>query len=107
MAGTERYDGVNWPVNQFWYAGLEGEETPVIKGDVVLMPHSGVASMSTVFPGVTLPEGCLIGAHSMVRHDRDLKPWYIHVGVPARPWRPRDQRAKELGADERRWKRHG
>jgi galactoside O-acetyltransferase len=37
----------------------------------------------TILPGVTLAEGSVIGACSLVT--KDTEPWTIYVGVPARP----------------------
>ncbi len=44
----------------------------------------------TILPGVTLAEGCVIGANSLVA--KDTEPWTIYVGSPARPIK---QRKKE------------
>jgi acetyltransferase-like isoleucine patch superfamily enzyme len=51
-------------------------------------------------PGVTLAEGCVIGANSLVT--KDTEPWTIYMGSPAMPIkkRPKDKMllyAKELG----------
>ena len=55
---------------------------------------------SCVLQGVTLAEGSVIGAHSLVT--KDTEPWTIYVGSPARPIKKRDNRrayeyARELG----------
>jgi acetyltransferase-like isoleucine patch superfamily enzyme len=51
---------------------------PVSIGDYVW-----VSSGSTVLPGVTLGEGCVVAAGAVVTHD--VLPWTIVAGVPARP----------------------
>lgn len=66
-----------------------GAPGPAIEGDVTFEEYSGLGSMSSVFPGVTLPEGCLIASHSMVHSNKHLRPWWIHKGTPAKPWKPR------------------
>ena len=51
-------------------------------------------------PGVTLGEGAILGANSLAV--KDLEPWTIYVGSPAKPVKKRDKEiilkhAKELG----------
>jgi len=46
-----------------------------------------VGANAVVFPGVTLGEGCAVGALSLV--DKDCEPWTIYGGVPARPLKAR------------------
>ncbi|MCH8544052.1 MAG: acyltransferase [Alcanivorax sp.] len=50
--------------------------------EVVLERQVIVGAGSTIFPGVTIKEGCAIGAMSLVR--RSTLPWGIYGGVPAR-----------------------
>ena len=55
---------------------------------------------SIVMPGVTLREGSVVGANSVLT--KDTEPWTIYVGSPARPVKIRDKEvilnyAKELG----------
>ncbi len=45
--------------------------------------HSILGSGITVMPGVTVGEGCAIGACSLVLKDCD--PWTIYAGIPAKP----------------------
>ena len=60
-----------------------------------------VGANAVVFPGVTLGEGCAVGALSLV--NRDCEPWTIYGGVPARPIKARRKdRLLELEADLRR-----
>jgi acetyltransferase-like isoleucine patch superfamily enzyme len=54
----------------------------------------------TVLPGVTLAEGTIVGAGSVVT--QDTKPWMIYAGSPAKPIKHRHktralEAAKELG----------
>lgn len=69
-----------------------GAPGPAIEGDVIFEPFSGVSSLCSVHPGVRFPEGAVVGLHSMVYRSEDLRPWWIHIGVPARPWKPRADR---------------
>jgi acetyltransferase-like isoleucine patch superfamily enzyme len=40
-----------------------------------------------ILPGVTIGDGCIVGAGSIVT--RDLEPWTVNVGNPAKPIRSR------------------
>ncbi len=51
-------------------------------GPVIIKDHCWVAYRSTILPGVTLAEGTVIGAGSVV--SRDTEPYGIYAGVPAR-----------------------
>lgn len=51
--------------------------------------HCIVGSGSRVFPGVTLGEGCSVGAMSKVT--RSTEPWSIYAGTPARRIRERER----------------
>ncbi len=56
----------------------------------------------TVLPGVTLAEGCVIGACALVI--QDTEPWTIYTGCPAKPYKKRKKEkmiefAKRMGYD--------
>lgn len=51
--------------------------------DIVLERFAGVAANSIVLPGVTLREGAILGANSMLK--KDAEPWTIYAGNPAQP----------------------
>lgn len=51
---------------------------PVIIGD-----YAWLSSGSTILPGVTLGKGCVVAAGAVVT--RDVAPWTIVAGIPARP----------------------
>lgn len=59
---------------------------PIVIGD-----QAWVAADVFVGPGVSIGEGCVVGARSSVF--RDLPPWKVCVGTPARPVRDRVLRA--------------
>jgi len=48
-----------------------------------------LSTNSVVMPGVTLAEGCIIGANSVVLSDTE--PWTIYVGSPAKPIKKREK----------------
>lgn len=56
---------------------------PVFKGPVVIERDVFVGAGCVVLPDVTLGEGAVIGAFSLV--NKDIPPWKIAIGVPAKP----------------------
>jgi len=67
---------------------------------IIIKDFACVGVGSIVFPGVTLGEGSVIGAGSVVT--KDTKPWGIYLGSPAKLIGQRDKTpilkgAKELG----------
>ena len=46
-----------------------------------------------VFPGVTIPQGCLIGAKSLVhtKAAKELKPWTVSWGNPLNQYKVRSK----------------
>lgn len=53
-----------------------------------------IGAGSTIFPGVTVAEGCAIGAMSLV--NKSTQPWGIYVGSPARRVKERKKDLLEL-----------
>ena len=67
---------------------------------VILEDFANIGANVTVFPGVTLAEGSVIGACSLVT--KNTEPWTIYYGVPAKPIKTRSKGnmikyAKKLG----------
>lgn len=52
------------------------------KKEIKIEKHVIVGTSSVIFPGVTLREGCSIGAMSMVT--KSTKPWKMYFGIPAK-----------------------
>jgi len=72
----------------------------VINKPVIFRKFACVGVNSVVMPGVTLAEGSVLGANSLLT--KDTKPWTIYVGSPAKAVRKRNKElilkgAKELG----------
>lgn len=44
-----------------------------------------------VFPNVTLPEGCAIGAKSFIHTKNNLQPWGVYIGNPVELHKPRNK----------------
>jgi len=86
--------------------GLIGPTIPlkyrdnVLFGNVTFEQFSSIGTNVVVMAGITLAEGSVVGANSLVT--KDTEPWTIYVGSPARPVkiRPKEKMlayAKELG----------
>jgi acetyltransferase-like isoleucine patch superfamily enzyme len=74
----------------------------VINEPIVFKKYSGVGCNSVLMPGVTLAEGAVIGANSVVTKKSIIEPWGIYVGSPVKLIGYRDKElilkgAKELG----------
>jgi acetyltransferase-like isoleucine patch superfamily enzyme len=63
--------------------GLTGSEQ---RGAPVLRRFAAVGAGATILPGVEIGEGALVGAGAVVT--RDVEPWTIVMGVPARVREP-------------------
>lgn len=55
--------------------------THVTGGTVIVKKYTQIGANVLVFPNLTIGEGCVVGACSMVR--KDLAPWGIYYGIPA------------------------
>ncbi|HCT63569.1 MAG TPA: O-acetyltransferase [Erysipelotrichaceae bacterium] len=104
MAGGEKgifmedFSGLAYSVNVFTqsddYTGLT-LTNPTIpdkyklekKAAVHIKKHVIVGAGSIIFPGVTLSEGCSVGAMSMVT--KTTEEWKIYSGIPAKPFKDR------------------
>lgn len=91
---------------QFYGDGLIGPFIPdeyrdvVINKPVTMENFSGICASSVLLPGVTMHEGSVLGANSMLKEDAE--PWTIYAGSPAKPIRKRFRAkmikyARELG----------
>jgi putative colanic acid biosynthesis acetyltransferase WcaF len=58
-------------------------EFPLVSAPIVVGAHAWVAARAIVQSGVTLGEGCVIGAASVVT--RDMPAWTVCAGAPCRP----------------------
>jgi galactoside O-acetyltransferase len=79
------------------------EHRTVINNPITFKRFATLGVNCTVLPGVTLGEGCIIGANSVVT--KDTEPWMVYAGCPAKPIKTRDKKrilisAKELGYGE-------
>lgn len=65
------------------------EYRTIISKPVIFKKFATLGVNCTVLPGVTLAEGCIVGANSVVT--KDTEPWTIYVGSPAKPIKIRQQ----------------
>jgi acetyltransferase-like isoleucine patch superfamily enzyme len=76
FCASEDYSGEEGPVNEFW------GNNKIYRGDITFNDYSGIASDVMVFPGVTIPTGCTVGAKSFVYTKNELSEWSVWLGSP-------------------------
>lgn len=67
------------------------EYTNAIGKEVWLHRHVIVGSSSVILPGASIPEGCAIGALSLVAKTQEMKPFEIWAGNPLTYIKSRDR----------------
>lgn len=65
------------------------EHRTIINKPVTFKKFATLGVNCTVLPGVTLGEGCIVGANSVVT--KDTEPWMVYAGSPAKPIKPRER----------------
>lgn len=71
----------------------ESPRFPLIAAPINIGAHAWVAARAIVHMNVTLGDGCVVGAGSVVT--RDMPSWTVCVGVPCRPIRKYRRRTEE------------
>ena len=61
---------------------------PLITAPIVIQDHAWITADAFIGPGVTIGQGSVIGARSVVTRDTD--PWTVVAGIPGRAIGPRD-----------------
>jgi acetyltransferase-like isoleucine patch superfamily enzyme len=84
VCGSEDYTG----------GGLVGPTIPeeyreLTYSTVKFEKYAGCGVNCSIMPGVTLAEGSILGANSLLT--KDTEPWTIYVGSPAKPVKIRDK----------------
>jgi len=64
------------------------------KEKVYIGRHCIVGTNSLIFPGVTMAEGCSLGAMSMLT--KSTEPWFMYFGIPAKKLKKRKDNMLEL-----------
>lgn len=93
LAATDNYEGEG-------FVGLKlfnNKYRKIAYEDVILEKHSHIGMGSIIMPGVTIGEGCSIGAGSLVT--KDMPPWTICYGSPCKPIRPKSKE-KQLSMEK-------
>lgn len=62
---------------------------PLVSAPITLGAYSWVCARATVQPGVSLGEGAVLGLGSIAT--KNLDPWAVYVGIPARKIKERKQ----------------
>lgn len=52
----------------------------IIGGPIIIKCFAHICAHCVIFPNVTIGEGCVVGAMSMVRHSTE--PWWMYAGIP-------------------------
>lgn len=67
---------------------------PIITAPITIGPYAWICARASVLPGLTVHEGAVLGLGAVT--SKDLEPWQVYAGVPARRVR---QRARHIRAD--------
>lgn len=65
------------------------EYTNVTGGPVIVKQYSQIGCNSVIFPNLTIEEGVVVGACSLVKHS--LVSWCIYTGIPAKKMKERSK----------------
>jgi acetyltransferase-like isoleucine patch superfamily enzyme len=88
LSGSNQLDGVSMS------ASAPAELQVVKRAKTVIGPYAFIGVNAVVMPGVTIGEGAVIGAGAVVT--RDVEPWTIVAGVPAKRIGVREQHAHSV-----------
>lgn len=81
-SGAKVLGGSNKPAGYSMSAAAPADRQVVDRARTVIGPRAFVGVNAVVMPGVTLGEGAVVGAGAVVT--KDVPPWTIVAGVPAR-----------------------
>lgn len=102
LGGEHRLDwGTTFPFMVFWPEARHFKGHPASKGDVIIGSDVWIGDHAVILSGVTIGDGAVIGANAVV--SRDVAPYTIVAGNPARAIRPRFEPAQIEALLETRW----
>jgi acetyltransferase-like isoleucine patch superfamily enzyme len=70
------------------------ELTNVTGGIIILKQYSQIGAHSVIFPDITIGEGTVVGACSLVT--KSLEGWGVFAGIPAKWIKPRDRKINKI-----------
>lgn len=92
---TTIYSAVDDFSGEYMIGPMVPEELTKVTGGVVeLKNYVQLGANTIVMPSITINEGAVTGACTLVRHD--LEPWTINVGMPSKILKYRKDNAKVL-----------
>jgi acetyltransferase-like isoleucine patch superfamily enzyme len=83
---------------------IPDEFRAITRGRVLISSHAIIGANAVVLPDIVIGEGATVGAGSVVT--RDLEPWGVYAGAPARLLKKRP-RESVLAAEDALYARHG
>lgn len=89
LAVSDDYSG-----DYFANAVLDNKKRNVMKSKITIKQYSVIGTGSTILPGVTINEGCAVGAMSLVK--KDLAPWGTYAGIPCKKIKNRSKKCLKL-----------
>lgn len=75
-------------------AVIDDKYTNVTKGKIILEEYVQLGANTIVLPNVTIKEGAVTGAMSLV--NKDLEAWSINYGIPCKKQKDRSKKLLEL-----------
>ena len=88
LGGEHRVDWVTtYPFNKILHEYKYIKGHPATKGDIIIGNDVWISMNATILSGVTIGDGAVIGANSLVTND--VEPYTIVGGNPAKPIRKR------------------
>jgi putative colanic acid biosynthesis acetyltransferase WcaF len=75
---------------------LSDPALPLLVGDIVIGEEAFIGAKAFIMPGIEIGQGAVLGAAAVAT--RDLEPWTIYAGNPARPIGKRDLQANSSGS---------
>lgn len=87
---TTIYSAMDDFTGDYLVGPIHPEGTTNVKGGkVTIKAYSQIGAHTLIFPNLTIAEGCMIGACSMVR--KSTEPWGVYFGIPVKRMKERNK----------------